>query len=184
MFAGEFFPLSPSKKGNICVIVDTSPTQLAHIQHLASVYALVLIIDHHSSFVHCKQILDKEKLSNIYYYWKEGQCAAELVLEFLRIFTIFPHNLPHSDRDNLHKTIDYVGRNDLKKHENPLSKQFVLGFYYFEIELSHYNPWLFKRISSLPLDTILGKGASITLLMQTCTNNTSRCCNMACKTAK
>ena len=63
-------------------------------------------------------------------------------------------------REKLTKTIEYVGKNDLKKSEDRLSKQFVLGFYYFEIELSHHNPWLYKRLWSLDLETIFEKGAS------------------------
>lgn len=42
-----------------------------------------------------------------------------------------------------------------------LSKQFVLGFYDFGIEMSHLNPLIYKRIGMLPLSYVLDKGSSI-----------------------
>ena len=57
MFAGNFFPISPSKKGNILIVVDMSPTSKEHLMHISKVYSLVLIIDHHTSFEHCLHIL-------------------------------------------------------------------------------------------------------------------------------
>ena len=35
--------------------------------------------------------------------------------------------------ESLRKQIKYVGANDLKRNETRESKQFVLGFYYFEL---------------------------------------------------
>lgn len=57
--------------------------------------------------------------------------------------------------------IKFVANNDLKKNQTTLSKQFVLGFYYFEIEMSHHNPLIFKRVGLLNLDLVLQKGSQI-----------------------
>jgi hypothetical protein len=51
--------------------------------------------------------------------------------------------------------LGFVSANDTKINETKESKSFVLGFYYFSIELSHGNPNLYKRIGLLDLDYVL-----------------------------
>ena len=38
---------------------------------------------------------------------------------------------------------------------------YILGFYYFDIEMSHMNPWLFKRLGTMDVEYTLEKGKSI-----------------------
>lgn len=121
-----------------------------------------MIIDHHTTFAKTKEMLDELHLKNIHYIWEEGICAAQLVLSFLhRSFRFLISNYPKDFASEVMQTVEYVGKNDLKLNEDKVSKKFVLGFYYFQIEMSHQNPFLFKRLWSLKLGTILDKGKSI-----------------------
>lgn len=54
----------------------------------------------------------------------------------------------------------FVSANDTKYGETKESKAFVLGFYYFGIELSHTNPNLYKRVGMLDLSYLLDRGTS------------------------
>ena len=56
--------------------------------------------------------------------------------------------------------IGYVSANDRKHKETKESKSFILGFYYFEIELSHLNPLLNKRLGMINLEYLMEKGTS------------------------
>jgi len=140
--------------------VDNSCGCAHNIKLLASKYKLVVIIDHHLTFLtHQKEIVSME-LKNVFYFWKDTQCASELVLDFLNRYFCFEKCLPEHYREELKTTITYVGKNDLKLKETYESKCFVLGFYYMELGLSHQNPWMFKKLGLLDFEYLMKKGRS------------------------
>lgn len=57
MLAGDFFPLSPSDSSKILIIVDTSPSTKKLLDNVSAAYSFVFIIDHHSSFPKCRDII-------------------------------------------------------------------------------------------------------------------------------
>lgn len=70
--------------------------------------------------------------------------------------------------------INKKGANDRKHNETRHSKMFVLGFYYFGLELSHFNPLLNKRIGMLNLDYLMEKGASNYFITKICISRISK----------
>lgn len=50
MYAGDLFPIFPSSKDNILIMVDISPSTKDMMVLLASRFKIVVIFDHHTTF--------------------------------------------------------------------------------------------------------------------------------------
>lgn len=58
MFAGDLFPISPSKPDNILFLVDIAPSTKDMLLLYASRFKMVVIIDHHATFAKTVQIIE------------------------------------------------------------------------------------------------------------------------------
>lgn len=109
------------------------------------------MIDHHTSFKDIKNEVESIGIKNLGFVFEEGRCAAKLVFDFFKKTLKIDRRLMPIYKERLTAELTYVSANDTKIGENRESKAFVLGFYYFEIELSHTNPNLYKRIGLMDL---------------------------------
>lgn len=114
------------------------------------------------------------KIKNLIYIFKESQSAALLTYDFMDRALGMKRKLMEGFRSQLEAELSFVSANDRKNGESRDSKCFVLGFYYFGVELSHLNPNLYKRIALFDLPYLIQKGTSLIYLKQISTALTSK----------
>ena len=79
MHAGDLFPIAPSAPGNVLFVLDISPSTKEMMVLLAERFKYVVIIDHHTTFSNCLSYIQECNLKNVFYFWNEKMCAAQLV---------------------------------------------------------------------------------------------------------
>lgn len=82
MFAGEFYPLNFPGKKKILFIVDTNLATAENIAYMCKTHELVVMIDHHTSFLDIEKQLNNLNLKNFIYLFDQRYCASQLALMF------------------------------------------------------------------------------------------------------
>lgn len=93
-FAGEYYPLAFPGPKRLLLILDTNLAKAENVIDACKQHEMVVLVDHHTSFLEIKAELDAAHLDNLVYLFDEGDCAARLTYSLL--FKLFPvkHRLP------------------------------------------------------------------------------------------
>lgn len=69
MYAGDLFPIGPSSVGNILFLLDISPSTKELMINMSQRFTYIVIIDHHTTFANCLDVIKENNLKNVFYLW-------------------------------------------------------------------------------------------------------------------
>jgi hypothetical protein len=113
-FAGEFYPLKFPSNNKLLIVVDTNLANAENLALLCKTHELVVLIDHHTSFLDFKDNLDHLQLPNLVYLFNQNHCASHLALAFADHFFSLSSKLSEAFLTSLRSQLKFVEANDLK----------------------------------------------------------------------
>lgn len=96
------------------LVLDTNLGSIDNIVNLCSLHPLVLIIDHHTSFLSMVDEFASLKLKNLLYIFKETQSAALITYDFLGKAFGLKRRVVECFRLQLEVELGFVSANDRK----------------------------------------------------------------------
>jgi len=98
----------------VLIIADTNLVSAQNIAQMCQSHSLVVLIDHHTSFLDFQKELDSMQIKNFVYLFDQQYCASELTLVLLDCCFRFRHRFEVQFSKDLQQQISYVSANDLK----------------------------------------------------------------------